>query len=103
VAGCQPLPLHALYAATKSFDNLLGEALWGELRGTGVDVLVLEPGSTETEFQATSGEIAHAGESPAKVVGRSRWRRWGGSPRSSPASSTGSAATLRSACSREAS
>jgi hypothetical protein len=68
VAGCQPLPLHALYAATKSFDNLLAEGLWGELRGTGVDVLVLEPGSTETEFQAAAGEIAHAGESPAKVV-----------------------------------
>ena len=68
VAGCQPLPLHALYSATKAFDNLLGEALWGELRGTGVDVLVLEPGSTETEFQTTAGEIAHAGESPAKVV-----------------------------------
>ena len=33
-AGCQPLPLHALYAATKAFDNLLGEALWAELRGT---------------------------------------------------------------------
>ena len=68
VAGCQPLPLHALYAATKAFDNLLAEGLWGELRGTGVDVLVLEPGSTETEFQAAAGEIAHAGESPAKVV-----------------------------------
>jgi hypothetical protein len=68
VAGCQPLPLHALYAATKSFDNLLGEALWAELRGSGVDVLVLEPGVTETEFQQAAGEIAHAGESPAKVV-----------------------------------
>lgn len=68
VAGSQPLPLHALYAATKSFDNLLGEALWGELRGTGVDVLVLEPGSTETEFQATAGELAHEGETAEKVV-----------------------------------
>ncbi len=68
VAGCQPLPLHALYSATKAFDNLLGEALWGELRGSGVDVLVLEPGSTETEFQAAAGEIAHAGETAEKVV-----------------------------------
>jgi short-subunit dehydrogenase len=68
VAGCQPLPLHALYSATKAFDNLLGEALWGELRGSGVDVLVLEPGSTETEFQAAAGEIAHAGEPPDQVV-----------------------------------
>ena len=68
VAGCQPLPLHALYSATKAFDNLLGEALWGELRGSGVDVLVLEPGSTETEFQAAAGEIAHEGEAADKVV-----------------------------------
>jgi uncharacterized protein len=68
VAGAQPLPLHALYAATKSFDNLLAEGLWGELRGSGVDVLVLEPGSTETEFQDAAGEIPHAGESAEKVV-----------------------------------
>jgi hypothetical protein len=68
VSGWQPLPLHALYAASKSFDNLLGEALWAEQLGTGVDVLVLEPGSTETEFQEAAGEITHAGEAPEKVV-----------------------------------
>jgi hypothetical protein len=68
VSGCQPLPLHALYAATKSFDNLLAEGLWGELRGSGVDVLALEPGATETEFQRTAGQTAHAGESAEKVV-----------------------------------
>ena len=56
VAGRQPLPLHAVYSATKGFDLLLGEALWGELRGTGVDALVLEPGPTKTEFQAVAGE-----------------------------------------------
>ncbi len=67
-AGWQPLPLHALYAATKSFDNLLAEGLWGELRGSGVDVLVLEPGPTESEFQAVAGELAHAGEPAEKVV-----------------------------------
>jgi len=27
VAGRQPLPLHALYSATKAFDQILGEAL----------------------------------------------------------------------------
>ena len=67
-AGWQPLPLHALYAATKSFDNLLAEGLWGELRGSGVDVLALEPGPTETEFQEAAGELAHAGEPADKVV-----------------------------------
>ena len=68
VAGLQPLPLHALYSASKAFDNILGEALWGELRGTGVDVLVLEPGSTETEFQSVAGEIPHAGQTAEEVV-----------------------------------
>ena len=68
VAGCLPLPLHALYSATKAFDNTLGEALWGELHGSGVDVLALEPGATETEFQSVAGEVPHPGETPAQVV-----------------------------------
>lgn len=68
VAGRQPLPLHGVYSASKAFDLFLGESLYAELRGTGVDVIVLEPGSTETEFQEVAGEIAHAGVSPARVV-----------------------------------
>ncbi|MDJ0789554.1 MAG: SDR family NAD(P)-dependent oxidoreductase [Myxococcota bacterium] len=68
VAGKQPLPLHAAYAASKAFDNLLGEALWGELQGTGVDVLVLEPGTTDTEFQDVAGEIPHSGQTADEVV-----------------------------------
>jgi hypothetical protein len=68
VAGCQPLPLHAVYAASKAFDNLLGEALWAELFGSGIDVLALEPGPTETEFQAAAGELPHPGEAADRVV-----------------------------------
>jgi hypothetical protein len=68
VAAFQPLPLHGLYSATKVFDQFLAESLWGELRGSGVDVLVLQPGSTDTEFQAVAGEIAHPGEPAADVV-----------------------------------
>jgi len=68
VAGMLPMPLHALYSASKAFDNVLGEALYEELRGTGVDVLALEPGSTETEFQQQAGEKAHAGEAADEVV-----------------------------------
>lgn len=87
-AARQPLPLHAVYAATKVFDGFLGEALWGELRGTGVDVLVVEPGSTDTEFQQVAGELPHAGQAPEEVVavaldrlGRqpsvaTRWAHW---------------------------
>lgn len=87
-AGRQPLPLHAVYAATKAFDGFLAEALWAELRGTGVDVLVVEPGSTDTEFQQVAGEVPHPGQAPEEVaalalerLGRqpsvsTRWRHW---------------------------
>jgi hypothetical protein len=68
ISGSQPLPLHALYSATKAFDNFLGESLWGELHGTGVDVLALLPGSTETEFAEAADELAHEGAAPAEVV-----------------------------------
>lgn len=68
VAGRQPLPLHGIYGATKAFDLMLGEALWVELRDEGIDVLVLEPGSTLTEFQAVANEIAHEGQSVQEVV-----------------------------------
>ena len=68
IAGRQPLPLHAVYAATKAFDLFLGEALWGELRASNIDVVVLEPGSTETEFKEVAGEIAHSGHDPDDVA-----------------------------------
>jgi hypothetical protein len=68
VAGYVPLGLASTYGATKAFDLMLGEALWAENRGTGVDVLVLSPGPVETEFQAVAGEVPHPGASPASVV-----------------------------------
>lgn len=68
VAGRQPLPLHGVYAATKAFDLLFGEALFVELKEQGIDVVVIEPGSTATEFQEVAGEIAHEGEPPQDVV-----------------------------------
>jgi hypothetical protein len=49
-AACQPLPYMATYAATKAFVLSLSEALWKELRGTGVTVTCLAPGKTDTEF-----------------------------------------------------
>jgi len=67
-AGRQPLPFHGVYSATKAFDLLLGESLAVELRSRGVDVLVIEPGSTQTEFQQVAGEIAHNGEPADRVV-----------------------------------
>lgn len=90
IAGRQPLPLHAVYSATKAFDALLGEALWAELRASNIDVLVLEPGTTETEFQEVAGELPHVGhdadevaalglrslgEQPSVIVGWFNWLR----------------------------
>lgn len=69
VAAQQPLPLHATYAATKAYVRLLGEALWAELRDRSVDVLVIEPATTESEFHDLAGELPHPGV-PASVVVR---------------------------------
>jgi hypothetical protein len=68
VAGRQPLPLHGVYSATKAFDLLFGEALAVELRDRGIDVLVLEPGSTESEFHEVAHELRHPGEPASRVV-----------------------------------
>jgi short-subunit dehydrogenase len=69
VSGKQPIPLHALYSASKVFEQFLGEALWVESRDVGIDVLVLEPGSTsDTDFQAVAGQVPHSGEAPSAVV-----------------------------------
>jgi short-subunit dehydrogenase len=38
----------AVYAASKAFALVLGDALWVELREHGVDVLAVQPGSTRT-------------------------------------------------------
>ena len=68
VSAAQPVPYHAVYSSTKVFDRYLAEALWAELHGTGIDVLSLEPGPTDTEFQEVAGETPHPGEPPEAVV-----------------------------------
>lgn len=71
VAGRTPLPLHAVYSATKAFGEFLGKALWAELRPLGVDVLVVEPGPVDTAFQNVAGEVRDdPGIAPRLVVDR---------------------------------
>ena len=53
-AGYRSIPYFGVYSATKAFNLFLGEALWGEYSGSGIDVLALSPGPTKTEFQATT-------------------------------------------------
>ena len=56
VVGAIPTPWFGVYAATKSFDLYLGEALHAECRDFGVAVLTVLPGLTKTEFHAGMGQ-----------------------------------------------
>ena len=47
-AGMVGAPNMVAYGASKAFDIVMGEALWGELEGAGVDVLSLVLGATDT-------------------------------------------------------
>lgn len=53
--GESPYPWSAAYAATKAFVHSFGQSLYGELNGTGVDLLVLAPGATDTEAGPLQG------------------------------------------------
>ena len=72
MAAYAPVPRMAVYAATKAFILNFTEALWGELRHSGVTVFALSPGATATEFNDVVGtEDATAGarkRSPDDVV-----------------------------------
>lgn len=48
LAGEQGSPRLASYAASKAFNRVLAESLWGELRDRGVDVLACVAGATRT-------------------------------------------------------
>ena len=56
VAAFQATPTYAAYAAAKAYVLHLGEALNYELKLSGVNVTVLNPGITATEFLKVSGQ-----------------------------------------------
>jgi hypothetical protein len=64
IAGSQPLPGNATYAATKAFVNSFSEALSSELKGTGVSCTVLTPGPVRTEFSEVAGSTDIEGRAP---------------------------------------
>jgi short-subunit dehydrogenase len=61
-AGLQATPGNAVYGASKAFVASFGEAVSGELAGTGVTLTTVLPGYTRTEFHARPG--ARAGRVP---------------------------------------
>lgn len=74
IGGFQPLPGMATYAATKAFVIAFSEAIWSELRGSGVSCSVLCPGPTRTGFSTIAGVgdierlLGHTFASPAAVA-----------------------------------
>ena len=54
-AGMQPIPYEATYSASKAFARTFSDALSGELRGTGVRALCVNPGPVPTEWQQVAG------------------------------------------------
>jgi short-subunit dehydrogenase len=66
----QPVPHMAVYGATKAYVLSFTEALWRELKGTGVRVLAVAPGATDTPFFEVAGEHAAAGSkrTPEQLV-----------------------------------
>jgi uncharacterized protein len=74
MAAYQGNPTMAVYGACKAFVLSLTEALWYEARGTGLRVLAVSPGATQTEFFEVAGEAADGGAprtSSSAVVTRS--------------------------------
>lgn len=70
-AAYQPVPKMAVYGATKAFVLSFTEALWWEARHSGLRVLALSPGATESEFFdiADNGEqFGNRRQSAAEVV-----------------------------------
>ncbi len=69
-AGFQSVPHMAVYSATKAFVLSFTRSLWSENRNTGVKVLAINPGATDTPFFETVGENASVGSrrTPEQVV-----------------------------------
>lgn len=73
MSGLHGFPGVTSYAATKAFDLVLAEGLWGELSPHGVDVLAVCAGPTDTPGLASTrprfGRLSPRVMSPDEVVG----------------------------------
>lgn len=70
VLGIVTCPYESVYAATKAFDLHLGEALYSEYRGSGVDVITLCPQATKTEFLTAQGFTQEESDTRHRMANR---------------------------------
>ena len=80
VAAFQGVPFMSHYAATKSYDLILGEGLWYEMKKFNVDVLTLCPGATTTEFAAVAGSAPSPNSMPVEPVVKEALDKLGQTP-----------------------
>ena len=84
LAGLQGSPRLATYAATKAFNIILAEGLWGELRGSGVDVVASCAGAIRTPGYADTASAEAPGTMDADAVAEATLRALGRGPRVVP-------------------
>ena len=73
-ASYQPVPGLGVYSATKAYVRSFTEALWGEVKGTGVRAFTLCPGPTATEFFDAAGSSPGGKLVPAERVVKTLFR-----------------------------
>jgi len=56
VSGTSPIPFEAVYGASKAFVNSFFWAIRNELKGKGLNMTLLMPGATETNFFKNAGQ-----------------------------------------------
>lgn len=82
VSSYQSIPFLTVYGASKAFVLMFGEALWGELRRSGVDTLVVCPGWVRSELMEQAGVHvdAHTGWWTADAIVNRALTRLGRGP-----------------------
>ncbi|MDJ0726597.1 MAG: SDR family oxidoreductase [Prochloraceae cyanobacterium] len=68
IAGFQPLPYMSVYSATKAFVLHFTEALWAENSNSGINILALCPGATESNFAVEAEFPKQAFDSNVKLA-----------------------------------
>ena len=73
IAGFMPGPMMAVYFATKNYVLSFSDALASELKGTGVTITTLCPGTVKTAFQARAGQNDRSSTKSAFDVASQGW------------------------------